>query len=71
MTGRFWRDFVRPDAFGFQPSFRSQPRKCKACNSPINGPNVYGSGFYCSALCAKLRTPEAYEQWKEQHPDEE
>lgn len=70
MTGKFWRDFVRADAFGFKPGMGSQHRKCLACEGQITGPNVYGSGLYCSELCTKLRTREAYLQWKEQHDRE-
>ena len=50
--------------------FGSREQKCEACGKPVKGPEVYGSGRFCSELCAKLRTPEKHFSWLIEHPDE-
>ena len=47
-----------------------QKRVCEACNGQVSGPHIYGSGRFCSELCATLRTPEAHWKWLLDHPEE-
>ena len=50
------------------------PRPCECCKKSVktdtHQPAVYGSGRFCSAICAKLRTPEAHWNWLVENPEE-
>ena len=51
----------------FLGTTRTTNRPCECCNRPVkideDNPEVYGSGRFCSQVCAKLRTPEKHHAW--------
>ncbi len=58
----------------FLGSTRGSNRPCECCERPVkvdeNDPAVYGSGRFCSPICAKLRTPEKHYYWSEEFPEQ-
>jgi hypothetical protein len=44
--------------------WRYRTKKCECCGGKIEGPDLYGSGRFCSPLCARLRTPENWYYWE-------
>lgn len=45
-------------------------RVCEACNGSVSGPDIYGSGRFCSAQCAQLRTKDRHWDWLLDHPEQ-
>ncbi len=58
----------------FLGTTRQTNRPCECCNRSVkideDSPEVYGSGRFCSKICATYRTPEKYYAWKKDNPDE-
>ena len=58
----------------FSGSGRGSNRPCECCDRPVkideDDPAVYGSGRFCSSICAKLRTPEKHWNWMMDHSEE-
>ncbi len=50
------------------------PMPCECCKRPVKfdreHPAMYGSGRFCSEICAKLRSPEAHWNWMVENPEE-
>ena len=64
---------MRPNNYFFGAGGQG-PRPCECCKKPVKpdmkAPAVYGSGRFCSPICAKLRTPEAHWNWLVQNSEE-
>lgn len=46
-------------------------KKCECCKETMQpSKQMFGSGRFCSSLCATLRTPEAHFNWLKEHPEE-
>lgn len=58
----------------FLGTTRQTNRPCECCLRPVkiddDKPEVYGSGRFCSKVCAKLRTPEKHHVWRNENSEE-